>query len=140
MIAALAAGAARGGCFGSVAARPAVRAEPRRDGAAFSAASATAARSRASTWGTRPAIHAGALRRADAPHDDHQRHARPRAHRASARGGHRMFPQPVSRRGVPLAARGDVALLCAGTEGEVSAEDVAFAGALACELAGTASR
>jgi 2-phosphosulfolactate phosphatase len=33
------------------------------------------------------------------------------------------------------AARGDVALLCAGTEGEVSAEDVAFAGALACEIA-----
>jgi 2-phosphosulfolactate phosphatase len=34
------------------------------------------------------------------------------------------------------AGRGDVALLCAGTEGEVSAEDVAFAGALACEVAG----
>ena len=34
------------------------------------------------------------------------------------------------------AGRGDVALLCAGTEGEVSAEDVAFAGALACEIAG----
>ncbi len=34
------------------------------------------------------------------------------------------------------AGRGDVALLCSGTEGEVSAEDVAFAGALACELAG----
>ncbi|MGD1000483.1 MAG: 2-phosphosulfolactate phosphatase [Candidatus Brocadiia bacterium] len=32
--------------------------------------------------------------------------------------------------------RGDVALLCAGTEGEVSAEDVAFAGALAEEIAG----
>jgi len=34
------------------------------------------------------------------------------------------------------AGRGDVALLCAGTEGEVSAEDVAFAGALAGEIAG----
>jgi 2-phosphosulfolactate phosphatase len=34
------------------------------------------------------------------------------------------------------AGRGDIALLCAGTEGEVSAEDVAFAGAVACEVAG----
>ena len=34
------------------------------------------------------------------------------------------------------AGHGNVALLCAGTEGEVSAEDVAFAGALACEIAG----
>jgi 2-phosphosulfolactate phosphatase len=34
------------------------------------------------------------------------------------------------------AGPGDVALLCAGTEGEVSAEDVAFAGALAGEIAG----
>jgi 2-phosphosulfolactate phosphatase len=33
------------------------------------------------------------------------------------------------------AGRGDVALLCAGTEGEVSADDVAFAGALACAIA-----
>jgi 2-phosphosulfolactate phosphatase len=33
------------------------------------------------------------------------------------------------------AGHGDVALLCSGTEGEVSADDVAFAGALACELA-----
>jgi 2-phosphosulfolactate phosphatase len=33
------------------------------------------------------------------------------------------------------AKRGDVALLCAGTEGEISADDVAFAGALALELA-----
>jgi 2-phosphosulfolactate phosphatase len=32
------------------------------------------------------------------------------------------------------AGRGDAALLCAGTEGEVSAEDVAFAGALALEI------
>jgi 2-phosphosulfolactate phosphatase len=34
------------------------------------------------------------------------------------------------------AGRGDIALLCAGTEGEVSTEDVAFAGALACKIAG----
>ena len=134
--AALAAGAREVRCFASV--REARRARRTMAGRpASSAASATAARFRGFDLG-------------NSPGDFTPERCAGRTLLMTTTNGTRALQRTLHAREVVIgcflnlsavaaylaAGRGDIALLCAGTEGEVSAEDVAFAGALACEIAG----
>ncbi len=135
MIAALAAGAGEVRCFGSVAAARRAR--------------RTAAGRRGLLCGERNGRKVPGFDLGNSPGDFTPERCAGRTLLMTTTNGTRALGRTVQARAVVIgcflnlsavaeflaAARGDVGLLCAGTEGEVSAEDVAFAGALAGEIA-----